>query len=281
MIIFPSAFVISEAATATPLTHTRIGYQTWLRDLAASALTASSEAEEGPADATLRPDTHSYWEPTSLPATMVYDLGAFRDVDYVGIVGMIGSVGVSVTIETNDGTQSGSPDLEDEWTEFASEAGPADDAPIMFLDDSRSIRKLRITLSGLGSTMPRVSVVYAGEVLKMERPIYGGITPGALSRNTMLNAALSRGGQVLGQDYRKLGVETSYSFRHLTAAWIRSTFKPFILSAEKYPFFVAWRPEDFPLEVDFGVAPDNIRPSNMGIRSFMSVQIPVVGWGYG
>jgi hypothetical protein len=254
-------------------------YQTWLRDLTASDITASSETDDGPADATLRPDTYSFWEPESLPATIVYDLGTTRAVDGLGLLGRIGSVGVSVTVETNDGDQINSP-LEDEWTEFASDAGPADDAPLLFLDESRDIRKIRLTFEGTGSTMPRLAVAYAGEVLKMERMIYGGHAPGRLSRMTVLNGALSRGGQFLGQDFRRHGVETSYSFRHLTAAWVRANFDPFVKAARKFPYFVGWRPDDFPLEVDYGWTPEDIRVSNMGIRDFMQVTFPVVGWGY-
>lgn len=278
MIIVPSAFVTSEAVTDTPLTHARVAYQTWLRDLAASAVTVSSEDEDGPGDSPLRPDTHSYWEPTSLPATWVVDLGTFRAVDYVGLVGRIGSVGVSVTVETNDGDQIGSP-LEDEWIEFASDAGPADDAPLLFLDTSRIVRKIRLTLAGTGN-MPRLAVAYAGEVLKMQRPIYGGHAPGRLSRATTLTGALSMNGQFLGQDFRRHGIETSYSFRHMTAAWVRANFDPFVKVARKFPYFIAWRPSAFGSEVDYGWTPEDIRVSNMGLRDFMQVSFPVVGWGY-
>jgi hypothetical protein len=278
MIIVPSAFVLSEAATDTPLTHPRIGYQTWLRDLLASDVTVSSEDDEGPADAPLKPDTYSFWEPTSLPATWLVDLGATRAVDYVGIVGRIGSVGCSIAVDTNDGDQIGSP-LEDEWVEFASDVAPSDDAPLLFLDASRNIRKIRLTITGSGE-MPRLSVVYAGEVLKMQRPIYGGHSPGRLSRVTTLNGAMSLGGQFLGQDFRKHGVESSYSFRHLTAAWVRSDFDPFVKSARKFPYFAGWRPSAFSAEVDYGWTPEDIRVSNMGLRTFMQTTFPMVGWGY-
>lgn len=278
MIIVPFSFVLSEAGTDTPLTHTRIGYRTWLRDLTASAVTVSSETVDGPRDAPLKPDTYSYWEPESLPATYEVDLGATRAMDYVGIVGRIGSVGCSVAIETNNGDQIGSPP-EDEWIEFSSDAAPADDAPLMFLDAERNIRKLRITLSGTGE-MPRLAVAYAGVSLKMQRPIYGGHMPGRLARVTVLNGAMSRGGQFLGQDFRRHGVENSYSFRHLTASWVRTHFDPFVKAARKYPYFIAWRPQDFQHEVDYGWTAEDIHASNMGLRDFMQVSFPVTGWGW-
>jgi hypothetical protein len=277
MIVFTSAFETAEAATDTPLTHARIGYQNWLRDLTITAVEASSETADGPRDQPLNPDTHSFWEPESLPATYTITLGATRAVDYVGLLGRIGSVGASVLVETSDGTLINSP-AEEEWTTFAESASPDDDAPLFFLDASRDITRIRLTFTG--STMPRLAVVYAGEVLKMERMIYGGHAPGRLSRVTVLNGAMSRGGQFLGQDFRRHGFETSASFRHLTAAWVRSDFDLFVRDARKYPYFFGWRPADFEEEVEYAWTPEDIRVSNMGVRDFMQVSWPIVGYGF-
>ncbi len=97
MIIFSSAYILSEQAAGRPLTHPRIGWQTYTRGLAVSAASASTQATEGPADAPLRPDTAEYWQPTALPATWTVDLGVAHDIDYIGIAGhTIGSTGGSV-----------------------------------------------------------------------------------------------------------------------------------------------------------------------------------------
>lgn len=279
MIVFDNAFVLTEAAAATPLSHARIGYQTWLRDLAASAVTVSTEDSAGPKDSPLREDTAEYWLPTALPATWQVDLGTSRDIDYVGIAGhTIGSAGAAVTVATSTGEFAGSPS-EQVWTTFASAIAPADDAPLLFLDDSIIGRYVRLSLSG-GATMPRVGVVYAGEALKMARPIYAGHSPMNLSRETVLHRSLSQGGQFLGQGFRRHGMAGSASWRHLTASWYRSSFDPFVKSARQYPFFFAWRPEDFPLEVAYAWCSDDIRPSNMGLRDFMQVSINLHGTGH-
>lgn len=279
MVIFSNGFLLAEAAASRPLTHARIGYQTWLRDLAASAVTASSEDDEGPKDAPLRPDTAEFWEPTELPATWQVDLAAGRDIDYVGIAAhTLGSSGCAVKVETSDRSQVGSP-LEQAWTTFGAEISPGDDAPLMFLDDSIAGRDVRLTITG-GSTMPRIGVVYVGEVLAMQRAIYGGHSPITLSRDTVLNRNLSRGGQFLGQSFRRHGVSGSAGWRNLTADWYRANFDPFVKAARQYPFFFAWRPADFPLEVAYCWAPDDIRPSNSGPRDFMSVSVSMHGIGH-
>lgn len=272
MIIYPQAFLLSAAAAGLPLTHARIGWDTYTRTLTASAISASSETDEGPGDAPLRPDTAEFWEPAALPATWTLDLGSLSDVDYVGIAGhTLGSSGASIVVQTSDNTFAGSPS-DEVWTDFASGLVPADDAPLLFLDDVRSVRRVRLTVTGVAEA-PRIAVIYVGEALAMQRRIYGGHAPITLSRETVLYRALSRGGQFLGQSIRRRGVTGSASFKHLTAAWYRANFDPFVKAARQYPYFFAWRPADFPLEVAYVWTQDDIRPMNSGMLDFMEV-----GW---
>ncbi len=271
MIVFSSAFVLSQAAAGQPLTHPRIGYQSWLEDLLDEDITASSVTDEGPKDMPLRPDTHNYWRPAALPATWVADLGETRDVDYVGVVGTIGSSRASLLVETSidDGV----------WVALGAEVQPQDDAPILFLDTSRQARKVRLTVQGVGA-VPRIASVYAGEILAMPRPIYGGHSPLTLSRDTVLEGTLSRGGQFLGQDFRRHGVSGAFDFRHLTAAFYRASFEPFVKAIRNRPYFIGWRPATFPLEVAYVWTLEDIRPQNMGLRDFLAVSVPARGIGH-
>ena len=279
MIIYPSAFVASAAAAGVPLTQARIGYQTWLRDLDATAVTVSTEDADAPADAPLRPDTGEYWAPTALPATWEVNLGAARSIDYVGIAGhTIGSCGCAVLVEWSDGSVAGSP-AELVWTTFAAEVNPGDDAPLLFLDDAVTASYLRITLSAGGATMPRVASIYAGVALAMTRPIYGGHVPITLSRVTALHNTLSNGGQFLGQAFKRLGVQTAASFKHLDPTWVRTDFDLFVKAARRFPYFFAWRPADWPLEVGYVWSDKDIAPSNMGQREFMQVSWKMSGIG--
>ena len=271
MIVFSAPFLLSEAEAGRPLTHPRILYQSLLADLLAEDITVSGETDEGPRDMPLRPDTHNYWRPPALPATWVADLGETQDVDSVGVVGTLGSSQASLLVETSidDGV----------WVALGSEIQPADDAPILFLDDSRQARKLRLTVQGVGP-VPRIASVYAGESLAMARPIYGGHSPLTLSRDTVLEGTLSRGGQFLGQDFRRHGVSGTFDFRHLTAAWYRANFDPFVKAARNRPYFIGWRPETFPLEVAYVWTLDDIKPMNMGLRDYLAVSFPARGIGH-
>lgn len=268
-IIITPAYVLS---TTPDENNPHIGYQTWLRDLQDSNVIVSSQADSAPKDAILRPDTHEYWQPSVMPASIVVDLGQPRPVDYVGLAGhTIGSAGGSVKIEHSaDGIS---------WTEFGSELAPSTNAPIMFLDASVSRRFWGITFTNSGEA-PRLAVVYIGQALVIQRSIYGGHSPANLSRETILNQNMSDGGQFLGQYVRRRGITGNVRLRHLTAGWYRDNFDPFVRAARQYPFFLAWRPVTFPLEVAYGWTDSNIKPSNMGKKDFMEVGFDFKGVGY-
>lgn len=279
MVVFTNAYLASLLATATPLTHARIGYQTWLRDLDADDVVASSAAEGAPADAILRPGHDEFWEPTALPATLVFDLGTGRDVDYAGIAGhTLGSSGCAVMVETSDGSFTGSPS-EQVWVVIGSGTAPGNDDPLVFLGGSRVCRYVRMTITG-GSVMPRICVLYAGVALAMPRPIYGGHTPMNLARNTELYRGLSKGGQFLAQSFRSNGTTGSASWKHLEPDWYRTYFDPFVQAARSYPFFFAWRPASYPREAGYAWCPEDIKPSNMGVRQLMQVGFSMQGEGH-
>ena len=270
MIVYTSPFILAEAAAGQPLSNSRIAWQTWLRDLAASAITVSGETEEGPKDMPLRPDTATYWRPPALPATWVADLGQTRNVDYGGIVGSLGSSRASVLMETSidDGV----------WTALGQEALPANDAPLLFLDSSRQARMVRWTFKGTGA-IPRVQAFYAGEILAMPKPPEAPFKPLNLSRKTVRKATMSRGGQFLGQEIQRMGMQGDVSFALLDASWIRETFDLFVQSARRYPYFFAWQPQAYPLEVGYVWTDVDIVPSQATF-GLMNVGWPMQGIGH-
>jgi hypothetical protein len=479
-------------AAAYPLTNARIGYQTWLRDLAATAITVSSESSNGPRDAPLRPDSAEYWQPAALPATWVADLGVSRTVDYIGVAGhTLGSLGCALramfsadsalpephlllpgstgnylstpdsaalsvisdltlvvgvamddwtpaaistlankwttsgnqrsymlqvltdgklrlswsangtavlsadssaavgatdgttrwlksTIDVDDGagnrvikfwtstdfgstwvqlgttvTTAGVTSIFDStaplvlggndvgatertagkifyatvapgvdgvvagkfdandatdgasavssgtgqtWTVATSGApaarlnndviatggagyAPADDAPLMLLCPSKIGRYLQIKLTG--ASAPSIAVIYAGQQLAMSKAVSGPYAPLTLSRDTVLQQAMSRGGQFLGQTFRRNGQLGSAAFRNMDDAWVRTSFDPFIKSARRYPYFFAWNPSRFPSEVGYCWAPKDIQPKYTGVVSLMDVEWSMRGIGIG
>lgn len=279
MIILTSAYV---AGSSIDSDFPRIGWQSHLRDLEldATAITVSSEDEEGPRDAPLRPSTEEFWMPTSLPATWQFELGSARDVNYFGLLGY-NLDGIQILVETTDGSVAGSPSARTFET-FASDLIAGDDSPIMLLDASRSIVAGRVTFSAAStpSEMPKLVSLYAGEVLECYRGCYGGVSPMNMNRNTVLYGGWSQTGQLLHQAFRSHGQRGSLALQNLPPSWVRSEFDPFILHARSMPFFFAWRPSTYPLEVAYARATSDIVPSNMSkTRGFMAVSFSMVGLG--
>lgn len=247
-----------------PLTHARIGYQTICTT---SNVVASSEAAGFPASDAVNVFTNEFWQPTTLPATWTCDAGTGVDTDYIGIAAhTLGTAECSVTIEySTDNTN---------WTQLNAFL-PPDNRPIMLLYGTITARWWRFTLTG--TTIPRIGVIYIGQSLQMQRPIYGGHAPLTLNRQTTIYNQLSESGQFTARSITRQGNTTSFEWKHLTAAWYREYFDPFVKAARTTPFFIAWRPSTFPEEVGYCWTSEDIRPSNMGIRDLMQVGMTVYG----
>lgn len=165
---------------------------------------------------------------------------------------------------------------------FAAPIAPGDDAPILMLDDVRSARRLRLRLTGVLDPLrpPRLAVVYAGQALAMQREVDGnGFAPLTLSRETELTQPLSRGGQFLGQNFKRFGVKGEAAFSHLDPDWYRTNFDPFVRHARRQPYFFAWWPAEYPQEVGFVWNGTDIAPSYMGVRDWMQVRWAMHGIG--
>jgi hypothetical protein len=247
-----------------PLSHSRIGHQSYTRT---GTVTASSEAVDFPADAPLNELTYEFWRPTALPATWTLDAGSSVAVNYFGIAAhTLGTSSNTVTIQS-------SPD-NTTWTTIDS-ITPTDNSPIMFLFASVTAEYYRIEITG--GAIPSVGVVYVGTVLEMLRPCYAGLTPISLSRDTVIRPNRSEGGQWLGRSVIRSGSSMSVNYTNLDNAWVRSAFRDFIDDAVTYPFFFAWRPDNYPEDVGYVWVGEDIKPSNSGTRDLMNVSIQMSG----
>lgn len=239
----------------------RIGYQSL-----SGAITATNEAVAYPATSAGNPLTYSYWRPTSLPSYWEINFGSLRSVDYIGIASHeLGSSGCTCVAQYWNGSA---------WVDLYSFI-PASNTPVMLLFDEIQTSRIRIGI--LSGTPPRVGVVYVGQSLVMQRPIYGGHEPITLNRTTVYKNNASESGQWLGRSVRRGGAKTSFSWQSLTANWYRENFDPFASAARFTPFFIAWRPFTFANEVGYVWTTKDISPSNSGRRDFMSVSISVEG----
>jgi len=247
-------YLQSGFAPDPDLNHARIGYQNLAFGLTP---TASSAATGHPAIAATYPTTFEFWQPTALPATWAVDLGSAKAVDYLGMVGDMEGCTVALQSSTDNST----------WTTQETRTGLTDRINL-FLIAPVTARYWRLSIT---VAIPRLAVAYIGQTLAMQRKIYQGHTPLTLSRETELSNNMSEGGQYLGRSIIRKGASTSTDWQHLKAAWYRANFDPFVKSAREYPFFIGWRPQQYPSELGFVWTGGDIAPDNSGPRDFMSV----------
>ena len=247
-------------STVEPLTHARIGYKSLLTS---TNITASAAVSGFPVNNCLIDQTYEFYKPDVTDSTIVVDLGTAQNVDYFGVVGRnmgnirlessTDNVTFSTVLDVNDGT----------------------DVITMGLFDTVSARYFKFTFYGSGQEIVKVNL---GEALAMPRPIYGGHTPITLNRKTQFKTNTSEGGQFLGRTVTRQGFNGQFNWQHIPAAWVRSYFDDFILSARTHQFFIAWRPASFSGEVGFCHTNSDITPSNMGVRDLMSIDLSCTGY---
>jgi hypothetical protein len=247
-----------------PLTHSRIGYDTFTINGTATASTSSTTFPE---DAPLNSLTYEYWRPTAMPATWTLDAGSSKMANYFGIGShSLGSSGSSITIAS-------SPDNTN-WTTIDT-LTPTDDSPIMFLFANRTARYWRLSISGI--VVPSVGVIYVGPVLEMIRPCFAGLSPINLSRVTVMRPNKSEGGQWIGRSVIRSGSTMKVQYNNLGGDWYRSYFDLFVKRAIYAPFFFAWRPSDYPDAIGYVSVDKDIIPTNSNSRDLMSVGFTMVG----
>lgn len=247
-------FIQANYDPTPDLNHARIGYD----NLAFGLTPAASTAAAGhPAISATYPTTFEYWEPTALPATWTVDFGTAKTVDFVGLVGDMNGGTIAIQSSTDNST----------FTTQETRAGLTDRIN-MFLFAPVTARYWRLLVT---VAIPRLAVAYIGETLAMQRKIYQGHTPLTLSRETELSNNVSEGGQYLGRSIIRKGASTTAEWQHLKSDWYRANFDPFVKSAREYPFFIGWRPQEFPQELGFVWVGGDIAPQNTGPRDFMSV----------
>lgn len=241
------ALVLSPGLIISPTIsrphYPRIG---WDSQVTASNVSADSETATGPATNLANPDTVTGWISGSTAEQLVTVTGLTGESDYLGVARHnFGSTGATISVEGL--TAESSPS----YVEVLAGALLADDAPVVlqFEKDFYTALRLRIVPDG---TAPRAAVLYAGELLAMQKGLQPGHTPLSRGQDTELATGRSESGEHLGAIVVGQSLSSRADFRLLTAAWYKADMAPFISAANLgAPFFFAWDPENHPEDVAY------------------------------
>ncbi len=226
--------------------------------------TATSAAGGFPASAVTNPLTYERWAPaTGGSSAVTIDLpGKFFNTLAIA-AHTLGTNGVTFTIAGF--TSLGS------WVDLITQTPTTDEPFVLCFGFIKIFTKLRITIN----KQAEIGVVYAGLRLNMPLSIYGGHTPDTLGRTVEYKTAESVTGNFLGRTVVRSGYEARYEFKYLGAAWYRQNFDQFARDAITNPFFIAWYPSKYPLEVVYGWTDRTIVPNNSGLKDYLDVNFTV------
>jgi len=262
-VVFESAYSLPSGDE--PLTHARILHSgLWATGGTISATSTDSDYfVDGPSTSL----TYEKWRPTGASASWTQNGFPSQTVDCICIgAHTLGSAGSSVTVQTWSGSS---------WLTKGT-VSPADDSDLFFIFEPVTTTGIRVTI---GTSIAEIGVIKGGEALQMQRPLYGGHTPLALARQTIMRSNMSATGEFLGRTKQRTMFQTSFAWSHLTAGWVRSNWPTLQRGIETEPFFIAWRPETFS-EAALCYIEETPIPENQGMRDFMSVSMNVTGYGY-
>lgn len=275
MIIISSSLVL----TATPseileLNNPLIGYRTIST---VASITASSETSEGPAVNLANPATHLYWQASDeTDQTIEISNPDLSEIDYVGIARHNGRSAFStIWIE-------GYTDVDGEeepiWEVLIDEHIPGTGCPLIYRFEKAIYQGIRIHFDN-NTVAPRAAVIFCGELLIMQRRLFVGHSPLPLNRQTAILTGVSESGNYLGRVVTNETRQSVASFQNITQGWYRQNIEPFAEVAMDRPFFWAWRPQDYPLEVGFAWLTQDIQPSNQLPNGMMQFELHIRGIG--
>lgn len=195
-------------------------------------------------------------------------------VDYIGIARHnLGSNQRPVKVE-------GSMDGGSTWSELVQEILLPNDAPAMFRFELQSPSDVRFVIGESnfsGGDPAEIATLYLGQLLIMQRRLYVGHVPITMGVTTRIANGRSEGGDFLGRIVLSEENSTTADFSNLTPSWVRTYLEPFLVRSREEPFFFAWRPEDYPLEVGFVQMTNDPRPVNQRNNGMMQTSFEMSG----
>lgn len=272
-LVISSSVVLS--ALGTDLDLPLVG---WHNVVTTSNIAATSAATGSPASNLANPATHLKWIAgnTDTPQYITITLDGLTEIGYLAIAGHnFGTSGATISVEVE---VDGSPAYE----EIASEAIYSDDTPLIFwITPSVYPDAIRIKIQPVDSSPgiePEAAVVYAGVPLRLQRKLYAEHTPISMARKVEVSNSRSESGEFLGRVILGETRQSTAKFRLFTPEWWRANMPDFLDAAKEAPFFFAWRPSSYPLEVGYVWLENDPMPvPEAGANNYIAFELAMSG----
>jgi hypothetical protein len=221
----------------------------WHNLVTASNVTSTTADTDYPISNVANPATHLKWVGTYNTGDEYITISGLGGevISYIGVARHNwGTLGIPVSVEV----QNDSPAV---FTEIVTAQTLSDDAPIIFRIVPQSVQNIRIKLAVTDtSALPEAAVIYAGELLVLERSInLNKHVPITYGRRTNIVNGMSESGNFLGRIVTGEWRNSKAEFEWFTPEFYRSDIDDFLASAQDAPFFWAWSPDEYPAETGY------------------------------
>lgn len=163
------------------------------------------------------------------------------------------------------------------WVEVIEPFTVGDDGPILCRFTPQIVEGVRVKLHCTGGVMPQAAVLYVGPLLVLQRRTYVGHVPLTYARSLDTVGSASFSGKFLGRITRTQTRTTALDLKNVTPDFYREYLEPWFLNAEDFPFFFAWRPQDYPLEVGYAWLTNRPRMENQQGNGMVGTRLDMEG----
>ena len=271
VIVAPN-LVLLGAESGLTLDNPIIG---WSNAATISNITVTSENSNYPATNMANPATHLFWQASGDSPAPTYQYitvtGYSDNFDYAAIARHnLGSLQIPIAIGYMD---SSSPPV---FVEIIGDTLLADDGPALFRFTEQGIGNVTIRLQA-GSLAAQIAVVYCGKLLVLPRKVYQGFAPINYGRVAKVTNGRSEAGQFLGRIVLQEFVKDVMPLSLIDPAYFRDHIADFLVDSKERPFFIAWRPQTYPLEVGYCHMTNDPLPTNEAPHGLIAMQLEMTG----
>lgn len=203
-------------------------------------------------------------------------LNGLEPVDYLAVAGHnFGTAGRSIKVQGATGFDgSGNP----VYYDLTQEVILGENTPLLFRFTEAPYVAIRLALVSLNTTgVVYATTLFVGKLLVLERKIQVAFTPLPLGRRADVVNSRSERGQFLGRLVIGEWTESAATITHMTPDWYRENMDPFVEAAITEPFFFAWAPVSYPLEVGYAWLKEVAVPEIMNPIGILSITLDMQG----
>lgn len=206
----------------------RVGFRNLFRE---GTVTVSSEHAAHPKDLAFDGFTYDGWEPIAGGTQWIaVEVSPAEAADHMAVAAHT-LAGCTLTPQSStDGTS---------WTDLAAEFMPADNRPIVWEFTEAVAAHFRLLVENAPGPFS-VGAIHAGPKLEMARGMPAGWKPPSLNEKVEYTNVMSHGGQILGRQIVRRGVEAQVESSQVEYTWAREDWLEFIEAAATHAFFFWW-----------------------------------------